>query len=120
MALTSPRASAFGYPTPPLDPYGGNVEDWVRQIAEAVRLISEGKINAVISVTLTANAATTTVSDKRIGRNTSLVLVPTTANAAAELATLYQTWPNASNEAVVLNHANNAQTDRTFRCALLG
>ena len=80
----------------------------------------EGKINATGTVTLTASATTTTLSDKRIGRNTKVVLMPTTANAATAFGTTYQTFPNAATEAAVLNHASNAQTDRTFAYALFG
>lgn len=118
MPLTSPRASAFGYSLAPL--FWADIKEWVRKCAEVVNLAMNGKINTTGTVTLTANAATTTITDSRIGRTTKVFLVPTTANAANALATTYQTFPNASVESAVLNHANNAQTDRTFAYALLG
>ena len=118
MALTSPRATGFGFPTAPV--FWSDVPEWIRKVAEVVNSLRGGKINATGTVTLTENAATTTLSDTRIGRTTKVVLVQTTANAAAALASTYQTYPNAATEAAVLNHANNAQTDRTFAYCLLG
>lgn len=90
------------------------------QLALAMRRLFDAKVNTVSTVTLTANAATTTITDNRIGANTIAVLVPTTANAAAALATTYQTLPNAANGSAVLNHASNAQSDKTFGVLLIG
>lgn len=118
MPVTSPRATSFGFPNAPI--FWSNVQEWCRKIAETANLAMDGKINATGSVTLAANAATTTLSDVRIGRMTKVILVPTTANAAAALATTYMTAPNANTGAAVINHANNAQTDKTFGYALLG
>lgn len=92
----------------------------MRSAAKSLNLILKGATNNGLTVTLTANAATTTVTDNRIGPNTKLDLTPTTSNAAAALGTTYQTWPNATTGQAVLNHTNNAQTDRTFRATLEG
>ena len=89
-------------------------------IALGIQRLFDGKINATGTVTLAVNAATTTLADRRIGRNTMVLMVPTTANGAAALSGLYQTHPNANLRAAVLNHANNSQTDRSFAFALLG
>lgn len=67
------------------------------------------------SVTLTANSATTTLTDPRIGINSAVLLIPTTANAAAEAPYIAVTAGSCT-----INHANNAQTDRTFRYAIVG
>ena len=68
-------------------------------------------------VTLAANAASTTLSDARIRFDSPMMLVPTTANAAAEIGngTLFLPEAGRANGAIVIAHANNAQTDRTFR-----
>lgn len=68
-------------------------------------------------VTLTANAASTTLSDARLRADSPVLLQPTTANAAAELGngTLYVSETGRVNGAVVITHANNALADRTFR-----
>lgn len=96
--------------------------EWQRLTAEVLNNAMQGKLNNGGQVTLTANVATTTVTDSRIGTDTKLVLVPTTANAAAEVGAggLFQTFPNSLKEQAVLNHASNGQTDRTFQFALLG
>jgi hypothetical protein len=71
---------------------------------------------------LTANVATSTLTDDRVGFDSCIALVPTTANAAAEIGngTLYIAETGRINGSVVINHANNAQTDRTFRFIISG
>lgn len=118
MANVSPRATAFGFPNARL--FSSNLFDWCRELAQVVNSLRDGKVNSTGTVTLTANAASTTLSDVRIGRTTKIMLTPTTANAATALSTTYVTYPNANTEAAVINHANNAQTDRTFTYVLLG
>ncbi len=143
--VASPRASARPFRVAPPAFYGdvdraleeaipdpverGPLRDLIWQIIEWKRLSVEvlnnamqGKLNNTGQVTLAASVATTTVTDSRIGVDTKLILVPTTANAAAEVGAggLFQTYPNVTKEQAVLNHANNAQTDRTFRFVLLG
>ncbi len=118
MPITSPRASARSFPIAPLRWSMESLEEWVRVVTGVVNGLMDGKHNATGTVTLTASAATTTLTDASIGRNTKVIMVPTTANAAA--ATPYQTFPNAANGTAVMNHANNAQTDRDFGYVLQG
>ena len=93
-----------------------------REIAERLASISQGRTNNTIAVTLTANAASTTVTDTRIAFCSALLFSPCTANAAAELAagTLYVAEGSRVNGAAVSTHAEHAQTDRTFRMAVIG
>tara|TARA_Y100000310_G_scaffold145298_1_gene144639 strand:+ start:225 stop:584 length:360 start_codon:yes stop_codon:yes gene_type:complete len=119
MALTSIRANQRNFPRAPIS-WGKNLEEWIRKVAEIVNLLQDGKINAVGSQTLTADTGTTTLSDPRIGTDTIVELTPTTANAATAFATTYQTYPNTTAGQAVINHANNAQTDRTFAYSLQG
>lgn len=77
-----------------------------------------GKLNVVGELTLTAGAATTTLSDPLITRASCLSLMPLTGNAAAALPTLY--FDPTDSGVVVIHHANNAQTDRTFRYIVMG
>lgn len=77
-----------------------------------------GKLNAVLQMSLTANAATSTVTDSRIGPLTAILFSPLTAHAAAEIPMLYV---SAQIKGVAtLTHTNNAQTDRTFNVAFIG
>ena len=122
MPVTSPRASLQEQITAPTYWPKEQIAEWVRRVAETVNNVLDGKINTVSTVTLTASVASTTISDERIGRNTIVLMVPTTANASAEMGsgTIYQTLPNVNKGAAVINHANNAQVDRTFGRVLLG
>lgn len=117
MAIVSPRAGMTTYPVPPID-WPGEPEQWIRKVVGSVRGIMDGKINATGTVTLTISVATTTLTDLRIGPNSVILFMPTTANAAAELATLYVS--SRGKQTATLTHANNAQADRTFAYAVLG
>lgn len=119
MAIVSPRAGQTGYPVPPID-WPGETELWIRKIAESVRGIMNGKINATGTVTLTVSSTTTVISDLRIGPNSVIVPMATTANAAAELAANGWHVSSRGKQTATLTHANNAQADRTFAYAILG
>ena len=88
------------------------------KLSDAINNILRGKLNNTGTVTLTANAATTVLADVRIGTESVIALHATTANAAAALATTY--FGTTGNGTVTINHANNAQVDRTYRYAVLG
>ena len=90
-----------------------------RQLAQQLKSVISGQVDCTLLVTLGASVATTTITDSRISIMTAVLLSPMTAHAAAEVAAggLYIV-PAAG--AAVVNHANNAQTDRTFQCALIG
>jgi hypothetical protein len=81
-----------------------------------------GKINVGGTVTLTADATSTTLTDPRITYASNIILTPTTADAAAELAggTLYISEADRMNGSVVITHANDASEERTFRYSILG
>ena len=77
-------------------------------------------MNAVGTVTLTANAASTTVINNLMAPEMGVFPFPLTANAAAEwgAGTMYLSTRDSGS--FVLTHANNAQTDRTFIYVVLG
>ena len=96
---------------------------------EGVRAINSamsGKINALndpeFPFTCTAGAASTVLTDARLGVNSVIVFDPVTANAAAELAagTIYVLTANRRNGAYTITHANAGTTDRTFRYLIIG
>src|SRR5689334_4478687 len=107
MTALNPRG--LGLPPPGKPP---------RDIAVAILQLQQGKTNNTGSVTLTANAATTTISDIRVGINSVILLSPLTANAAASLPTIYFNTPGK--QSVVINHANNAYTDKTYSYVVIG
>jgi hypothetical protein len=90
------------------------------KIVRAVRELFEGRSNAVGSVTLTANATSTTVTAANCGVGSTVLLTPTSAHAAAEVGngTIYVSA--VANGSFTLTHANNSQTDRTFLYAAFG
>ena len=90
----------------------------VQRLVDAVNRMMDGRSNAVGEVTLTASATTTEVTDYRVGRDSVVVLMPTTANAAAAVGTTYVS--ELTQNAFTLTHANNGQTDRTFGYAITG
>src|SRR3990172_5077389 len=88
--------------------------DWrefARRVVRVVNSLLLGKLNCGGTVTLTASAASTTLTDARISFESAVLLVPTTANAAAALATTYVVETGRVNGSVVITHANNAQAD---------
>ena len=86
----------------------------------AVRELFEGRSNAVGTFTLAANATNTTVTAQNCGAGCAVLPCPATANAAAEIGNGTMYVGTISNGSFVVTHANNAQTDRTFRYAALG
>ncbi len=91
-----------------------------RRIVDVVRQLIEGRNNAVGTVTLTANAATTTVKAPNCAPGSFPFLFPMTANAAAAVATTFILASNVTTGQFVISHANNAQTDKAFGWVVLG
>ena len=77
-----------------------------------------GKLNVVGDLVLAAGSATTMLNDPLITRASCITLMPLTANAANALSTLY--FDPTGSGSVVVRHANNGQTDRFFRYAIIG
>lgn len=94
----------------------------LRRLGNAIKMLAQGKTNNTGTVTLTANSATTTITeaDGKIGLYTQIVLTPTTANAAAALTNIYLSARDVANKTITLTHTNNAQVDRTFLYHLVG
>ena len=90
------------------------------KIVGAINQLGQGRSNAVGTVTLTASATSTTVAAPACGAGAKVFLFPTTANAAAALATTYVQAADVTKEQFIVTHANNAQTDRTFFYVALG
>jgi hypothetical protein len=70
------------------------------------------------TVTLTAGTTSTAVNDPRFQSAQTVVLMPTTANAAGALATTYISARTAKQ--FTLTHANVGTTDRTFEYLFVG
>lgn len=117
--------SVFSYPKSPeeLSTFDEpSVKRLFRSLATILNRVLVGKINAVVEVTLTANAATTTLTDARLTINSFIAFDPVTANAAAELAagTLYVLSANRRNGAFTLTHSNAVSADRSYKAIVIG
>lgn len=100
----------------------GNVAAYARLLWDALYQARKGHIECTKVLTLTANAASTTLNDSRLSIQSALGFDPLTANAATEKAagTLYALEVNRVKGSVVITHANNGQTDRTYIVTILG
>ncbi len=139
MAVTSPRKDANQFDVPPID-WGVSIEGLVndqgringselisvvsslrehlRKTGEGFAQVFDGKLNATGSVTLTASSTTTTLGDKRIGANSCIFFMPTTATAAAAMTALYVSA--RGKQTATLTHDSTADSDRTFCYAVIG
>lgn len=92
--------------------------EWYKVLAQAVNNLIKGRSANAGTFTLTANAASTVVSDNLFESNQTVIWSPTTANAAAALATTYVSA--RAKGSFTLTHANNAQVDKTFLYVRVG
>lgn len=95
-----------------------NIHLW--NLTDAINGLIDGRPNVTGVVTLTANAASTVVTDNKFESGMAVLLQPKTANAAAALATTYITDANKTKGAFTITHANDAQIDKVFAYVRIG
>lgn len=102
--------------------YMPNLHEWLRKTVRVVNGIMQGRTNNYGSVTLTSNAGSTIVQEapNRISDYSVIVFMPTTSNAAVAAQTMYVSATSPANNTFTITHANNAQSDKTFRYAIIG
>lgn len=105
---------AFGFQRPPIWRDFAEIMKWIFDVP------MQGKLNCVDEITLTINVATTTITDKRIGADTTITLTAKTANAAAEMGGTALYVDTFGDGSAVIHHVNSATASRTFRVAYLG
>lgn len=112
--------SAANLGTPPAPLYSPDEKEHRREIASVLNRVVGGKLNATIDVTLTANAATTTVNDARIGYYSFICpYMALTAHGADDLT--WGIWvDNIMSTSCRLNHRTDHNTDRTLRVLIIG
>lgn len=91
-----------------------------RVLAEAINRILQGKINCFIEFTSDHDQPSTVIQDARISAYSVLVFMPTTANAATDLANLYVPETSMLSGQATVFHSNAATTDRSYRVGILG
>jgi len=82
--------------------------------AGTIRQSTEGQNVVTGTVTLTANAASTTVTKDEIPADGYAFLFPRTANAAAEFGAGSIYTATTTKGQFVITHANDANSDKTF------
>ncbi len=98
----------------------GLAETDLKKVVLAVQQLAAGRSNATGRVTLVTGASTTTVSDPNCAASTVPLLVPGSANAAAEVGNGTMYVSAVANGSFTITHANSAVTGRTFLYALQG
>jgi len=98
--------------------YSADKEEWLRQIALSINLLIDGQSNAIGEFTLLDGEVSTVVNDSRVGANARIFLMPITANAAAAIPTTFIS--SIGKQTFTISHANNAQTDKTFKYGIIG
>lgn len=96
------------------------IRAWLVTVRDKVNLILQGKVNVTGTLTLTASVSTENLQDPRIGDSSAILLMPMSANAAAEIGNGTLWFGASSKGSIVVNHANNAQVDRTFTYVVIG
>lgn len=81
-------------------------------LAQTLIEMLKGRDNSTGTFTLTANAATTTVTDNLFSSDMVPVWTPTTATAATAMTNVYVSA--RTNGSFTLTHANTADADKTF------
>ena len=84
-----------------------------RKIVATLHTLAQGGTNSKGTFTLAANATTTTVSIATASTTSVISWQPVTADAAAQMATLFCTGGSTAGT-LVLTHASNTSTDQTF------
>ena len=91
-----------------------------RDVSFVVNNIMNGKINSTGTLTCTASAATTAVTDQRAGKTSVILLMPLTANAATEQGNGTIFVSTRADKSFTVTHANNSQSDRNFAYVIIG
>jgi len=90
-----------------------------REVADVVNGVLGGKLNATGSVTLTNSATSTAVTDYRVGPESVILFMPTTADAASEWSAGGMYVSTRAKFAFTITHANDTTT-RSFDYVVIG
>lgn len=94
------------------------IDGFVSRLYDQIEQLLKGRSRNIQSITLTANSATTVVDIPDFESQQVPVFTPLTANAAAEIPTMYVSARTTGQ--FTLTHTNNAQTDRDFGVVFTG
>lgn len=91
-----------------------NIATGERDLSKIVPVVHRVGRTRWREITLTANAASTTVDDPTVTTDTGIILVARTAHAKTEEHTSPFCLITMAMGSFTIAHNNNAQTDRTF------
>lgn len=89
-----------------------------RRQNNVIQQLMQGRTNATGDFTLTANSTSTVVTSQTCGPSSVIVWMPTTTNAASQMATL--SCATVAARTFTLTHASNANIDQSFKYIVLG
>jgi hypothetical protein len=98
----------------------GITETDLKKIVLALQHLAAGRSNAVGSVTLATESATTTVTTANCAQGSTPILTPASPNAAAEMGNGTMYVSAVANGSFTITHANSAAAGRTFLYAVIG
>ncbi|MES2192916.1 MAG: hypothetical protein V4517_00750 [Pseudomonadota bacterium] len=98
----------------------GITETDLKKIVLAIQQLAAGRSNAVGTVTLATGAASTVVMDKNCAVGSTLLLTPTTADAAVEAGNGTMFVSAVANGSFTITHTNSATSGRKFLYAIHG
>tara|TARA_R100001086_G_scaffold123233_1_gene63474 strand:+ start:319 stop:648 length:330 start_codon:yes stop_codon:yes gene_type:complete len=104
------------FPTVPLSI--PDTSQHLRLVSTSLNNTIDGKLNSTGTITLTASATSSTLTDARISGNSVILFMPTTANGRTALNTLHVS-ARASGSAT-LTHASSGNTDQTLSYCIIG
>ena len=90
----------------------------LRLVSTSLNNTINGKLNSTGTITLTASATSTTLTDARISGNSVILFMPTTANARTALNGLHVSA--RADGSATLTHASSGNTDQTFGFTIFG
>jgi hypothetical protein len=97
----------------------GDAVDRFIELATVLNNVLDGKINSTGTVTLSVSSTSTTLSDRRIGPESVILFMPTTANARSE-GTPWVSARATTKGQCTLNHTSNSASDLNFTYVILG
>ena len=104
------------FPVVPLSMPDNSVH--LRLVSSSLNNTIDGKLNSTGTISLSASATTTTLTDARIGGNSVILFSPTTANGKTAFANLFVSAKVSGS--ATLTHASSSNTDQNFDYVVIG
>ena len=90
----------------------------LRLVSSTLNNVMDGKLNSTGTITLTASATSTTLTDARIGGDSVIVFMPITANGKTAENNLFVSARQSGQ--ATLTHASSSNNDQNFAYIIIG